>query len=97
MMDKENSNFLAGIGLGIVIALGLFAIIGSVKWQGENSGYENKLIIKYHNPHTQFDRKMVSDMVENSGVWTNFVNREVSMSPWRMEWRFTNPNSNKHN
>ena len=96
-MDKENSSFFAGIGLGIVTVLLLFAIIGVWMWQGENSGYENKLVIKYHNPYTKYDREMVEKMLEVSGVSTNFINKEIELSPWRMEWRFTNPTGNKHN
>ena len=95
-MDKENASFFAGLGLGAVIVLSLFAIIGTFIWQGETSGYENKLIIKYHNPYTKYDREMVENMLEVSGVSTNFINKEIELSPWRMEWRFTNP-TGKHN
>ena len=96
-MDKENSSFLAGMGLGAVMILGLFAIIGIFMWHDENDGYENKLVIKYHNPYTKYDREMVEKMLEVSGVSTNFINKEIELSPWRMEWRFTNPTGNKHN
>ena len=96
-MDKENSSFFAGIGLGAVMVLGLFAIIGIIIWHNENEGYENKLVIQYHNPYTKYDREMVEKMLEVSGVSTNFINKEIELSPWRMEWRFTNPTGNKHN
>lgn len=85
------------MGFGAVIVLGLFAIIGIIIWHNENEGYENKLVVKYHNPYTKYDREMVEKMLEVSGVSTNFINKEIELSPWRMEWRFTNPTGNKHN
>lgn len=85
------------MGLGAVIVLGLFAIIGIITWHNENEGYENKLVIRYHNPCTKYDREMVEKMLEVSGVSTNFINKEIELSPWRMEWRFTNPTGNKRN
>lgn len=85
------------MGLGVVIVMVLLATIGIIRFADENSGYENKLVIKYHNPHTKYDREMVQKMVDVSGISTNFLNKEEEMSPWRMEWRFTNPTGNKHN
>lgn len=96
-MDKENSSFLCGMVLGVVITLALLAAIGIMRFVHENSDYENKLIIKYHNPNTKYDREMVQKMIDVSGISTNFLNKEEEMSPWRMEWRFTNPIDNKHN
>lgn len=85
------------MGLGAVMALGLVAVIGICIWAGETTGYENKLVIQYHNPYTKYDREMVEKMLDVSGVSTNFINKEIELSPWRMELRFANPTGNKHN
>lgn len=96
-MDKENQDFCAGVFIGILISCVTLLVAGIIKWNVETSGYENKLVIKYHNPYTKYDREMVENMLEVSGVSTNFINKEIELSPWRMEWRFTNPTGNKHN
>ena len=80
-----------------MMVLGLFALIGIFAWESSNTGYENKLVIQYHNPNVKYDREMVEKMLEVSGISTNFINKEIELSQWRMELRFTNPTGNKHN
>ena len=90
-MNKENQDFCAGILIGILISCTIVTIVGVVQHACETTGYENKLIIKYHNPNQEYDREMVRKMVNDSQVWTNFACREMKMDKWRIEWRMSNP------
>lgn len=90
-MNKENQDFCAGVLVGIIISCVIIAIAGVIKWDRENSGYENKLVIKYHNPSQEYDREMVRNMVNDSQVWTNFVIKEMKMDKHRIEYIMTNP------
>lgn len=72
-----------------------YAGISIMIWCHENSGYRNKLIIQYHSPCQEYDRKMILDLVNNSGITTNFINKTHTMSPYRTEWRMTNPDNQK--
>lgn len=90
-MNQENQDFCAGILVGIIISCAILAIFGVIRWSAENSGYENKLIIKYHNPTKEYDREMVRNMVNGSGIQTNFTNKIFSMDKYCIEYRMTNP------
>ena len=92
---KENKDFLCGVFTGILMSVMFWAIISIMSWCHENSGYRNKLIIQYHSPCQEYDRKMILDLVNNSGITTNFINKTHSMSPYRTEWRMTNPDNQK--
>lgn len=90
-MNKENKDFCAGMLVGLLIACAIALCVGIFKWTSENEGYENKLIIKYHNPNKEYDREMVQKMVNDTQVWTNFVVREMKMGKDMIEYRMTNP------
>ena len=90
-MNKENTDFFAGVLVGITIACAILAFVGIVKWKIETTGYENKLVIKYHNPNKEYDRQMVMDMVNDSQVWTNFVVKKMKMDKHEIEYIMTNP------
>lgn len=90
-MDKENQAFCAGALVGILITCVILFISWIIKWDVENTGYENKLVIKYHSPHKEYDREMVRNMVNASGIQTNFTNKTFSMDKYWIEYRMTNP------
>ena len=90
-MNKENQDFCAGVLVGIIISCVAILTVGVIKWSAENSGYENKLIIKYHSPSKEYDREMVRNMVNGSGIQTNFTNKIFSMDKHWIEYRMTNP------
>ena len=90
-MNKENQDFCAGVLVGILISCVIIASVGIIKYNVENSGYENKLVIKYHNPTQEYDREMVRDMVNGSGIQTNFTVKEMKMGKHEIEYRLTNP------
>ena len=90
-MNQENQDFCAGVLVGIIISCVIIAIAGVIKWNVENNGYENKLVIKYHNPTKKYDREMVRNMVNASGIQTNFTNKIFSMDKHWIEYRMTNP------
>ena len=97
-MNKENQDFCAGILIGILISCTIVTIVGIVQHACETTGYENKLVIKYHNPTQEYDREMVRNMVNDSQVWTNFVVREMKMGKHEIEYRMSNPkDSNRGN
>lgn len=90
-MNQENQDFRAGVIVGIIISCAILALVGVIKWHVENSGYENKLVIKYHSPNKEYDREMVRNMVNASGIQTNFTNKTFSMDKHGIEYRMTNP------
>ena len=90
-MNKENQDFCAGILIGILISCIIVTIVGVVQHACETTGYENKLIIKYHNPTREYDREMVRNMVNGSGIQTNFTNKTFSIDKHWIEYRMTNP------
>ena len=90
-MNKENQDFCAGVLVGILVSCVIIASVGIIKYNVENSGYENKLVIKYHNPTQEYDREMVRNMVNASGIQTNFTNKTFSMDKHWIEYRMTNP------
>lgn len=90
-MNKENQDFCAGVLVGILISCVIIASVGIIKYNVENSGYENKLVIKYHNPTQEYDSEMVRDMVNGSGIQTNFAVKEMKMGKHEIEYRLTNP------
>ena len=90
-MNKENQDFCAGVLVGVIISCVIIASVGIIKYNVENSGYENKLVIKYHNPTQEYDREMVRNMVNASGIQTNFTNKTFSMDKHWIEYRMTNP------
>lgn len=90
-MNKENQDFFLGILVGILISCTILTLVGVIKRSEENSGYENKLVIKYHNPNKAYDREMVQNMVNDSQVGTNFVCTKMEMNKHWIEYRMTNP------
>ena len=90
-MNKENQDFCAGVLVGILVSCVIMASVGIIKYNVENSGYENKLVIKYHNPTQEYDREMVRNMVNASGIQTNFTVKEMKMGKHEIEYRLTNP------
>ena len=90
-MNKEISDFIAGIFFGLLMACAIVVCAGVIKWKSETTGYENKLIIKYHNPTQEYDRELVRNMVNGSGIQTNFVEKSIKMDKHWIEYRMTNP------
>ena len=90
-MNTENQSFRAGVLVEIIISCVIMAIVGIIKCNEETTGYENKLVIKYHSPTQEYDREMVRNMINDSQVWTNFVCREMKMDKHGIEYRMTNP------
>ncbi len=78
------SDYVAGVMSGIVTTLTvgfvLFAIFAYL-----SNDCKDKLTIKYVNNEKTYERKIVADMVESSGIWTNFVNRNVEMNSASIE------------
>ena len=96
-MDEEAKNVWRGIGIGTMFWLAIWFMVSFSLHLSNNTGYKNKLVIKYHSPESKYDREMVMNLVEGSGIQTNFVDKSVKMDPWRMEWTLTNPTDNNHN
>ena len=90
-MDKANSDFLSGLFLGTLVSITIFVVINIIGWVNDNTGFENKLVVKYQNPNKEYDREMVLNMVNNSQVWTNFVVKEINMNKYWIEYKMYNP------
>ena len=84
--------FIAGVGLMVLITI----ITLVVRNCNENSGYKDKMIIEYHCPGKEYERKLIRDLVNASGIQTNFVNKECTMDKWGVKYRLTNPDNYKN-
>lgn len=92
----KNKEFLLGFIAGMVLVA--FITLLSLVFQSvnENSGYKDKMVIEYHCPSKEYERKLIYDLVSNSGIQTNFVNKECTMGKWGVKYRLTNPDNYKN-
>ena len=90
-MNEDIKDFVKGLVTGVISMLVVMLIFSVFSFVCENSGYENKLVIKYHNPHKAYDRQMITDLVEKSQIRREFVNGEVELYKWGVEYIMTNP------
>ena len=89
-MSSDGSIF----GFGVVIASLAWIIILTVIQYKETSGYSDKMTITYHcveQMHNDKQYRLFWNMLENSGVQTNFVNKEVKFDRHNIRVRMTNP------
>ena len=87
-MSEYGYGVLTGVFLTLFVGF-IFLVI----YLSCQNDYKDQLVVKYYNNAVEYERKMAIDMVESSGVATNFVNKEVSMGKHGIEWVFTNPKS----
>lgn len=90
-MNEDIKIFVKGMATGVISILVVMLIFWAFRTVWENSGYENKLVIKYHNPHRAYDRQMITDLVEKSQIRREFVDGEVKLDKWGVEYIMTNP------
>lgn len=90
---NDNKDFILGFIAGA--ALVAFITVLSLVFcnVSENSGYKDKMVIEYHCPGKEYERKLIRDLVNASGIQTNFVNKECTMNKWGVKYRLTNPNN----
>lgn len=88
---NDNKDFILGFIAGV--ALVVFITVLSLVFYNvnENSGYKDKMVIEYHCPGKEYERKLIRDLVNASGIQTNFVNKECIMNKWGVKYRLTNP------
>ena len=79
--------FIAGFGLMVLAVVITFIVRNS----NEYSGYTDKMVIEYHCPSKEYERTLIHNLVHESGIQTNFVNKEVTMGKWGVKYRLTNP------
>lgn len=79
-------DLILGFLLGTTSCLFVFVLV----WLFSHIGYSNRLIIRYSSDK-KYDRDFVTDMVNSSGIQTNFVNKKVSMDTYRITWDLSNP------
>lgn len=91
-----NGEFIGGFiaGFGLMVLITVITLV--VRQSNECGGYQDKMVIEYHNPSKPYERKLINDLVNASGIQTNFVNKEVSMDKWRITYRLTNPDNYKN-
>lgn len=86
-----NEDFVFGFIIGGAVVATAFAIALVVTSSREDSGYRDKMVIKYHCPEKEYERKIFLEMVNGSGIQSNFVDKEYSMDKHRIRYRLTNP------
>ena len=93
-MDMDNESFLGGLIVGAIVstAIGIGCIV--IRSDAEVSGYKDKMILEYHCPGKEYERKLFRQLLEVSNVETNFIDRQYSMDKHRVELRLTNPSRN---
>ena len=87
-------DFYQGIFVGILFLLGLVGGFMIVKFEKENSGWDNKMTIEYRS-QKEFDRDLIRNLVNKSEITTNFVNREIIMDKHFIRYVLTNPETKK--
>lgn len=93
-MDEDTKSLFFGFLMGAFL-VGLIWIISAVLISNyENSGYAEKLVIKYHCPNKEYERKLFRQLLKESNVETNFIDKQYSMDKHRVELRLTNPSRN---
>lgn len=81
-----------GYGVLTGVFLTLFAgFIFLVLYTSSQNDYKDRLVVKYCNNDVKYERSIAVGMMQSSSVWTNFVNRNVSMDEHSIKWVFTNP------
>lgn len=89
---NDNKDFILGFIAGVAL-VSFITVLSLVFYNvNENSGYKDKMIIEYHCPGKEYERKLIRDLVNASGIQTNFVNKECTMNKWGVKYRLTNPN-----
>lgn len=90
---NDNKDFILGFFAGAALVAFITALSWVFQSVGENSGYKDKMVIEYHCPGKEYERKLIRDLVNASGIQTNFVNKECTMNKWSVKYRLTNPNN----
>lgn len=84
-----------GFGWGFAAATFLWLVIivltARYRTMQEYEGYEDKMVIEYHCPGKDYERQLFLDMVNGSGIQTNFTNKSFSMDKHTIKLRMTNP------
>ena len=75
-----------------MIFMVVLTFVGCVVMEAkEKGGYKDKMVISYHCPEREYDRQIISQVMNDSGVFTNFINRECTMDKYSVKYRLTNP------
>lgn len=90
-MDEDTKSLFFGFIMGAFLVVLIWIISSVMISNHENSGYAEKLVIKYHCPNKEYERKLFRQLLEVSNVETNFIDRQYSMDKHRVELRLTNP------
>ena len=88
---SEEGYFGIGVLLGMILSLVLIVFVLNDNTKEEKSGYVDKMTITYHCPDKEYERNLFWNVVNESGVQTNFINRELSMDKHQIRIRMTNP------
>ena len=90
---NDNKEFIPGFFAGAAL-VGFIAFLSWVFSNvHENSGYKDKMVIEYHCPGKEYERTLIHNLVSESGITTNFVNKECTMDKWGVRYRLTNPDN----
>jgi hypothetical protein len=88
---NDNKDFILGFFAGAALVALITALSLVFYNVSENNGYKDKMVIEYHCPGKEYERKLIRDLVNASGIQTNFVNKECTMNRWSVKYRLTNP------
>ena len=88
---NDNKDFILGFFAGAALVAFITALSWVFQSVSENSGYKDKMVIEYHCPGKEYERKLIRGLVNSSGIQTNFVNKECTMNKWGVKYRLTNP------
>lgn len=83
--------FLKGFVSGIVFMIIIGFIYSLVYEVAECQGYKDKLVIEYDNPWEKCNSGLIFDMLQSSGIQTNFLYEEKKMTKHYIKYRLTNP------
>ena len=53
--------------------------------------YRDKLVIEYRNQESEYNRDVFTNIVYQTGIQTNFINKKVNMWKWGARMELVNP------
>jgi hypothetical protein len=88
--DMDMKDYWLGFVSGICATLVASFLISAIHFAADHD-YKDRLTIEYNNTENEYERKMVRDMVNGSGIETNFTYKDYHYGKYSIKYIFKNP------
>ena len=88
--DMDMKDYWLGFVSGICATL-VVSLLIHVIYFAEDHDYRDKMTIEYICPDKEYERKMFLDMVNGSGIETNFTYRDYHYGKYSIKYILKNP------